>query len=206
VSSLISELQLRLKQLSALDFAGKGEHFVEAKFITPLLECLGYESHEDYEVVRHGDDGAAFKVRYPPVENGAVRVKQYNPDYIPTIRKKAFWVIEAKSPKETAFPFAPKYLVQGLQYCIHPDIQAKYLLVTIGVTSALYDAHGAAFMERDAYEPVFVFYSTELTARWSQIYEWLSVERLRVRIESDLKACTTSWRCRVWMRDTRSCC
>ncbi len=111
-------------------------------YITPLLELLGYEAHKDYEVIRHGDDGSSFKLKYPPVEKGAAREKSYNPDYIPTIRKKAFWIIEAKSPKTVGYPFGYEYLVQGLQYCIHPEIQAKYLLVSNGVASAVYDAHG----------------------------------------------------------------
>jgi len=177
-----------LQELKALDFTGKSEAFVESRFLTPLLACLGYETHKDYEVIRHGDDGSAFKLHYPPVEKGAQRVKHYHPDYVPTIRKKMFWIIEAKSPKEVAYPFEAKYLVQGLQYCIHPEIQAKYLLVTNGTHSAVYDAHGAVFFEKEIYEPIFEFSSSELIRRWDEIFDLLSVERLRTRIEADLKA------------------
>jgi hypothetical protein len=74
--------QQELKRLAAWDFSGKGEAFVESKFLTPLLQRLGYETHKDYEVIRHGDDGSAFKLHHPPVEKGAVRVKHYSPDYI----------------------------------------------------------------------------------------------------------------------------
>jgi hypothetical protein len=177
-----------LKELEALEFTGKGEAFVESRFLTPLLACLGYETHKDYEVVRHGDDGSSFKLHYPPVKKGAQRVKHYNPDYLPTIRKKMFWIIEAKSPKDVAYPFEAKYLVQGLPYCIHPEIQAKYLLVTNGAYSAVYDAHGAVFFEKEIYEPIFEFASSELIQRWDEIFNLLSVETLRTRIEADLKA------------------
>jgi hypothetical protein len=177
-----------LAQLELLDFNGKGESFVESKFLTPLLECLGYEWHSDYEVIRHGDDGAAFKLQYPPVEKGAVRVKHYNPDYIPTIRKKAFWIVEAKSPKDVSFPFEVKYLVQGFQYCIHPEVQAKYLVVSNGSCSAIYDAHGAVFLGKEIYEPILTFNSSELGNRWPEIYELISAEKLRSRIEADVKA------------------
>jgi hypothetical protein len=139
-------------------------------------------------VLRHGDDGAAFRLHYPPVESGATRVKHYNPDYVPTIRKKMFWIIEAKSPKDTSYPFDAKYLVQGLQYCVHPEIQAKYLLVTNGVDSAVYDAHGSVFLEQDMYQPILEFKVSELTKRWDDVFALLSVERLRTRIETDLKA------------------
>ena len=62
-----------INELEALDFTGKGEAFVESRFLTPLLECLGYELHRDYEVIRHGDDGSAFKLQYPPVEKVLLR-------------------------------------------------------------------------------------------------------------------------------------
>jgi hypothetical protein len=177
-----------LLELQALDFTGKGEAFVESRFVTPLLTLLGYESHRDYDVIRHGDDGSAFKLRYPPVEKGAQRVKHYNPDYIPTIRKKMFWIIEAKSAKDVAYPFDAKFLVQGLQYCVHPEIQAKYLLVTNGVHSCVYDAHGATFFEKDIYEPIFEFRAIEIVDRWPEIFELLSIETLRTTIEIDLKS------------------
>jgi len=177
-----------LQTLANLDFEGRGESFVEQKFLTPLLECLGYETHKDYEVIRHGDDGAGFKLKHPPVEKGARQVKTYNPDYIPTIRKKMFWVIEAKSPKDVTYPFADGYMVQGLQYGVHPEIQAKYLMVTSGRHTAIHDVHGSVFMEKDLYAPILVFEARELPAKWPEIYEMLSVERLRGRIEADIKS------------------
>jgi hypothetical protein len=133
----------KIKELEGLDFSGKGEAFVESKFLSPLLECLGYEKHRDYEVIRHGDDGSAFKLTYPPVADGAKKVRHYHPDYIPTIRKQTFWIVEAKSPTDVFYPFEAKYLVQGFQYCVHPEIQAKYLVVTTGLNTAVYDAHGS---------------------------------------------------------------
>src|ERR1700733_1024433 len=66
---------MNLTHLATLDFTNKGEAFVESRFITPLLEGLGYEAHKDYEVRRHGDDGTAFKLRYPPVERGGTQGK-----------------------------------------------------------------------------------------------------------------------------------
>lgn len=177
-----------LAELQRLDFSGKAEAFVESNFLTPLLQCLGYDRHKDYEVFRHGDDGSSFKLAYPPVHKGAKKVRIYNPDYFPTIRKRMFWIIEAKSPKDVKHPFGLKYLVQGLQYCIHPEIQAQYMLVSNGVVSSLFDAHGAVFLEKEMYEPILEFRASELLKRWSEIYELLGVEKLRGRIELDLKA------------------
>lgn len=176
-----------LESLAWLDFADKGESFVEQKFVTPLLECLGYETHKDYEVIRHGDDGSAFRLKHPPVEKGAAKVKTYIPDYVPTIRKKMFWIIEAKAPKSVPYPFADNYMVQGLQYCVHPEIQAKYLVTTNGLHTCVHDVHGAIFLDKDLYAPTLEFKSTELLAKWPEIYELLSVETLRNRIEVDIK-------------------
>lgn len=184
----MNPLETQLRKLEALDFTAKAEAFVESRFLTPLLECLGYETHKDYEVLRHGDDGASFKLSYPPVERGAQKVKHYNPDYVPTIRKKMFWIIEAKSPKDVPHPFDVKYLVQGLQYCIHPEIQAQYLLVSNGVVSSVFDAHGAVFLDQDMYTPVLEFRASDLSQRWPEIYDMLGVERLRTRIEVNLKS------------------
>ncbi|SEP46874.1 type I restriction enzyme HsdR N-terminal domain-containing protein [Propionispora vibrioides] len=171
-----------IKEITNLDFNGKGEAFVEQKFITPLLEALGYEHHRDYEVVRHGDNNASFKVKYPPVEQGAKTVKHYNPDYIPTIRKKMFWVIEAKSPS-VEFPFEYKYIVQGLQYCLHPEIQAQYLVISNGVQTSIYAPLASLVLEREIYEPILSFSSKELLIKWKEVHGLLSVERLRENLE-----------------------
>lgn len=183
----MTNLEGDLKKLEQLDFGGRGESFVESNLLTPLLACLGYETHKDYEVRRHGDEGMSFKLHYPPVESGAKRVRHYNPDYMPTIRKKMFWVIETKSPRSVSAPFELQYLVQGLQYCIHPEIQAPYLMVTNGVVSSVYDAHGSVFLDAEMYRPILEFRAGELWKRWSEIYQLLGAEKVRDRIEQQLK-------------------
>jgi hypothetical protein len=181
------DIQAKLIELGQLNFDGRGESFVESNFLTPLLACLGYEQHRDYEVIRHGDKGSSFKLRYPSVEQGGRRVRKFNPDFIPTIRKKAFWIIEAKSPKDVEYPFQGAFLVQGLQYCLHPEIQARYLLVSNGVNSALFVAFGALNLEQDLYSPILEFTTKELSEKWGLIFDLLSAEKLRATIEDDLK-------------------
>lgn len=171
-----------LKKLSNLTFDGKGESFVEQKFLSPLLECLGYETHKDYEIYRHGDSVIDFKLNYPPVESGAKKVKHYNPDYIPTIRKKIFWIIEAKSPSIN-YPFDYNYIVQGLQYCIHPEIQAKYLILSNGKYTEIYDVFNSTFFEKDIYASILTFENKELVNKWDEIYSLLGVEKIRIKIE-----------------------
>jgi hypothetical protein len=174
-----------LRDLEALDFTGKGEDFVGSKFVTPLLSCLGYETHGDYDVIRPGDNNSRFKIHYP-VHSGAKKVKHYNPDYLPTIRRKMFWVIEAKSAR-VKYPFRKQYIVQGAQYCVHPEIQAKYLLLTNGLHSCVYDVHGSAFLNKDLYQPILEFSTSGLRKSWKAIFELLSIERMRGGIEDSLK-------------------
>ena len=185
---MTKEIQVVLQGLSKIDFSGRGESYVESKFLFPLLEQLGYQQHKDYDVRVHGDDGSSLKLKYPPVEAGAKPVKHYSPDYIPTIRRKSFWVIEAKSAKDLTWPFAYKYLVQGLQYSIHPEVQAELLVLSNGADTAIYEPYKAAFLEGSFYDPVLHFRNTEILEKWPEIFELLSVEKVRVRVESLLIA------------------
>ena len=61
-------------------------------------------------------------------------------------------------------------------------------MVTNGLWSAIYDVHGAVFFEKDIYDPVLAFQAADLLKRKEEIFDLLSVERLRSRIEIDLKA------------------
>ena len=92
----------------------------------------------------------------------------------------------AKSPAIT-YPFDYQYIVQGLQYCIHPEIQAKYLILSNGKNTCVYDAHSSIFFEQDIYSPIFEFENTELINKWEQIYELLGIEKIRTKIEKSLK-------------------
>jgi hypothetical protein len=183
----MNDIFVGLNQLARIDFEGKGESFIETRFLTPLLEYLGYDKDKDYEVIRHGVEGSSFKLKYPPVEKGAERVKHYHPDYIPTIRKKVFWIMEAKSPKNISYPFDYNYIVQGLQYCIHPEIQARYMVLSNGKNTSIYDSHISAFEDKNIYEPIFSFAATELLQKWSELYNILSVGKIRHLLEDELK-------------------
>ena len=181
------EFENKLNLLANISFEGKGESFVEQRFLTPLLEMLGYDSHKDYEVIRHGDDGSSFKLKCPPVENGNKTIKTYNPDYVPTIRKKTFWVIEAKAPKSDEIN-KKESIVQGLQYCVHPEIQAKYLFLSDGDNSKIFDIQRNYFgeLEGNIYEPILEFRNTELREKWETIFNLLSPEKIREKIERNL--------------------
>ena len=174
------------KLLEHLDFDGKGENFVRENFVSPLLKYLGYECHKDYKVLRDGDEDMSFKLRHISVERGARKMKNLNPDYMPTIRKRCFWIIEAKTARDLAYPFADNFIVQGLQYCIHPEIRAKYLVLTNGLHTSVYDSFSRIYGDGDIYEPILEFGYTEISSKWNEIYQLLSAEKVREFIEDDI--------------------
>jgi hypothetical protein len=98
-----------------------------------------------------------------------------------------FWIIEAKSPKDILSAKDYKNIVQGAQYCIHPEIQAKYLLLCNGLWLHVYDPYGAIFFNKDLYSPIMSIKQKDLVERWPEVYQLLSVEFLRQGIEDDLK-------------------
>ena len=174
------------KTLEYLDFNDKGENYVRENFVVPLLKCLGYDNHKDYEVKRDGDAGISLKLKSPPVERGAKKVKSFNPDYMPTIRKKCFWIIEAKTARDLKYPFDDNFIMQGLQYCIHPEIRAKYLVLTNGLYTNVYDSFSRIYDGGDIYEPILTFCNTEISLKWNEIYQLLSAEKIRKFIEDDV--------------------
>jgi hypothetical protein len=128
----------------------------------------------------------SFKLQYPAVDRGAKRVKHFNPDYMPTIRKKCFWIIEVKSAKNVVYPFDKNSIVQGLQYCIHPEIRAKYLVLTNGLYTCVYDSFSRIYGEGDIYEPLLEFSNADIDIKWNEIYQLLSAEKIKDFIEDDI--------------------
>ena len=174
------------RALEKLDFSGKGEQFVRENFVSPLLKYLGYDGHKDFEVKRDGDEGMSFKLKHISVERGARKIKALNPDYMPTIRKRCFWTIEAKTARDLPYPFADNFIVQGMQYCIHPEIRAKYLVLTNGLYTSVYDSFSRIYGDGDIYEPLLTFSHTEIGEKWGEIYQLLSAEKVREFIEEDV--------------------
>ena len=84
-------------------------------------------------------------------------------------------------------PECLRYIVQGLQYCIHPEIQARYMVLSNGTNTSIYDSHVSPFEEKDIYEPIFSFSAKELAEKWAELYKILSVEKMRYLLENDLQ-------------------
>ena len=183
---MLRSLEYELNKLERLCLSGRGEDFVKDSFVVPLFKLLGYDHNKDYEVIRPGDNPKAFILRQVSVKRGAKKSKCIDPDYIPTMRKKCFWIIEAKTAVERYDTFPDNYVMQGLQYCVNPEIRAKYLMLSNGWITCVYETYSRLYYGDDQYEPILVLRQNELRANWDELHKLLSVDNIREKIEDDL--------------------
>lgn len=58
-----------LRRALKIGFHQQGRGLCRAKICHAAPGVPRHETHKDYEVIRHGDNGAAFKLKHPPVES-----------------------------------------------------------------------------------------------------------------------------------------
>src|SRR5947209_4462664 len=86
-----------LEQLSTYAFAGKNEATIRDNWIVPLLGLLGYGQGSNlYELVSE----APLKLRTPHRKIGSSTLYV---DFVPTVMKQRFWILEAKAPGKAKF-------------------------------------------------------------------------------------------------------
>lgn len=115
----------------SLNFDGWNESDVREDFIAPLLKILGYAKGTVNEITR--EQSLNLSEKYHRIGRKQVAI-----DYVPTIRLKKFWIIEAKPGKPKEMDFGD-YL-QAHLYAIHPEINVRFILVTNGWEVRVYDA------------------------------------------------------------------
>lgn len=123
--------QLFLSRWKSIDFTGWNETEVREGFIIDLLHTLGYRKGTTYDLEME----KPLKLTEPFHRIGRERV---NIDYAPSIRKRYFWIVEAK-------PGTPRDMHMGdlLQvhlYAVHPEVQARLVVLTNGWQVRAYDA------------------------------------------------------------------
>jgi hypothetical protein len=113
------------------DFTNWKESDIREDFIAPLLRLLGYAKGTVNDILREEN----LKLSKPYHRIGR---KQVAIDYVPTLKLKKFWIIEAKpgSPKEMSFD---DYL-QAHLYANHPEMQVRYIVMCNGWEIRVYDA------------------------------------------------------------------
>jgi hypothetical protein len=129
------ELQ-ELEVLSKLDFSNYSEADVREEYLMPILRLLGYRKDLDYSVSRE----ETFKLNRLFLQVGAKKVRL---DYICSIRKQYFWLIDAKKGECQAPSKPPKIrdedVFQTYFYSLHPTINCKHFVVSNGWYLNVYD-------------------------------------------------------------------
>lgn len=114
-----------------LDFSKWNESDVREDFIAPLLKLLGYAKDTVNEILREKTLNLSSSYH-------RIGRKQVAIDYVPTVRLQKFWIIEAKPGNPQDMNYGD--FLQAHLYSIHPEIQARYIVLTNGWEIRVFDA------------------------------------------------------------------
>lgn len=126
----ISE-QLLLARWKSIDFTGWNEAEVREGFIVDLLHTLGYRKGTSYDLEME----KPLQLAKPFHRIGR---KKVDIDYAPSIRKRYFWIVEAKPGKPKDMKVGD--LLQVHLYAVHPEVQARLVVLINGWQVRVYDA------------------------------------------------------------------
>ena len=154
-----------LEQWQSTDFSTWNEKDVKEDFIAPLLKMLGYSKNTVNNISR--EKSLSLSEPYQRVGRQKIFI-----DYVPTIRLKAFWIIEAKSGKKKKMGYGD--LLQAYLYAIHPEIQAQYIVLINGWKLNVYDSLNISSWK----EPIFEIDYKNCKEKFNRLKEILSAEKM----------------------------
>lgn len=167
-----------LRRLAELDMRTWNESDVREDFIAPLLRLLGYQKQSDYDINREGSHLLARPFFY-------VGRKRIDIDYALVVRRRSFWIIEAKSTANPALD--EQALFQAHFYAIHPEVSARFFVVTNGLDTAIYDVRTID----DAYAPILRFGQRDLPDMFPELKRLVGAAEIRTvlrdRLLSDMR-------------------
>lgn len=159
------------KNWKSLDFTDWNEQDVREDFIAGLLKILGYSKGTVNDINR--EPTLKLSEKYHRIGR-----KQVNVDYVPTIRLKKFWIIEAKPGKSKMMDFGD-YL-QAHLYAVHPEVNARYIVVTNGWEIRVYDATFS-----NSWEDYLLLINQEnCEEKYYELREYLSAKSLTKKLRS----------------------
>lgn len=147
------------------DFLTYNEIDVREDFIAPLLKVLGYSKNTVNNIVREKTLG----LTEPFQRLGRQRVQI---DYMPTIRLKSFWILEAKPGNIKEMDVGD--LLQAYLYATHPEIQAQYIVLCNGHSLMIFDV----YQIENWCEPVFEITQNDCQDKFLELKEILSVKTM----------------------------
>ena len=120
-----------LERWRRIDFTGWNETEVREGFIIDLLHTLGYRKGTTYDLEME----KPLRLAEPYHRVGRKKVAI---DYAPSFRKRHFWIVEAKPGKPKEMSHGD--LLQVHLYAVHPEVQARLVLLVNGWQVRVYDA------------------------------------------------------------------
>jgi hypothetical protein len=120
-----------LERWREMDFSSFNEPAVREEFIIRLLHVLGYRKGTTFDIEMEKE----LRLSAPYHRIGRKKVAI---DYAPSIRMRHFWIIEAKPGTQRRLSFGD--VLQAHLYAIHPDVQARYVVLCNGWEVRVYDA------------------------------------------------------------------
>ena len=154
-----------LKQLEKKDFSNYNETDIREEYYAPMLTILGYKKDSDYQVIREDN----YKVEELYLNVGRERIKL---DYIFNIRKRNFWIIEAKKGEKKEI--SKDDCSQAYLYSLHPQVNCRYFVVTNGWLFNIYDRN--KFLnddDTDVFIPILSIKNSELLSKYNELYSIL---------------------------------
>ncbi|MEQ1734959.1 MAG: hypothetical protein ABL886_00850 [Rhodoglobus sp.] len=129
--ALTASDRLFLTRWKGIDFTAWNEAEVREGFVIDLLHTLGYRKGTTYDLEME----KPLKLSEPFHRIGRQKV---DIDYAPSVRKRYFWIVEAKPGKSKAMDAGD--LLQVHLYAVHPEVQARLVVLVNGWQIRVYDA------------------------------------------------------------------
>jgi len=174
----LSQEQLDLlDKLSKKDFSNFSEADVREEYIAPILSLLGYEKNTDYEVERE----ESSDLKWLHIEKAGLQ----RFDYKFNIRKKYFWLIEAKNGRSQ--DITRENEEQAYLYSFNPDINCRFFAVCNGWFFNLYDRN--KFLSNDEeniFTPILTIKSQEIKERYNELYSYLGSSEIIFKVKEDI--------------------
>jgi hypothetical protein len=167
----------RLDGLSQKDFCNFTEADVREEYIAPVLELLGYQKNTDYEVERE----ESSDLKWLNIDNSGLQ----RFDYKFNIRKKYFWLIEAKNGKSK--DITKESVEQAYLYSFNPDINCRFFVVCNGWHFNLYDRN--KFLNNnndDIFTPVLTIGHFEIKTKFDLLYSYLGSSEIIFKVKEDI--------------------
>jgi len=157
--------QLFLSRWKSIDFTEWNETEIREGFIIDLLHTLGYRKGTTYDLEME----KPLTLAEPFHRIGR---KKVNIDYAPSIRKRYFWIVEAKPGKAKEMKMGD--LLQVHLYAVHPEVQARLVVLTNGWKVRVYDALTLASWD----DPLLVVNQTDPVEAFVELREMLGAANM----------------------------